>query len=216
MEAQMESLVNISQAATLLNVTTKTIYNYMEKGLINAEKWNGSWRIPKGNIIELYEKKYGTSLEVDFSESETSTIEIRRDEFARLNKAVGILESIQKERDALKMEAANLHTRVAELEASAASGWTEARKSKQELDVTVELNTEIQETFRKSQMEREFLSRQIAAIKAEKKQQDQKYEDLLRESESMKQDVKQTEKDLEDAHRDLANLGARYRRDAFL
>jgi chromosome segregation ATPase len=216
MPAQIEAMVNILQAAKLLKVTTKTIYNYLDKGLITAQKWNGSWRIPKRTLIEFYQKKYGILLESDIRENRASTLEIRREEFARLNKAVGILESIQIEKDALKSEVAILHTRVAELEASAASGWTEARKSKEELDDKSELNKKLQEASRNNQMECEILSRELTAIKTEKLRQEQKIEDVIRDSESLKNDLKLTQKDLEDAHTDLAKLKARYRRDAFL
>ena len=136
MPESSEITVNITQAAILLQVTTKTIYNYLEKGLVEAQKWNGSWRIPKKTIIEFYEKKYGKKIECLNSEFDPTGVMMTPQEFAKLNECVGRLEVIQNERDSLKNETRKLHTRIWELEASAASGWTEARKCKEELENT--------------------------------------------------------------------------------
>ena len=58
-EHGFDANLNIQQAATCLNVKDKTIKNYMDKGLLKAEKWNRSWRIHYKNILEIHYKEYG-------------------------------------------------------------------------------------------------------------------------------------------------------------
>ena len=48
----------ISEAAEILKVTDKTIRNYINKGFLKPEKWNGSWRISHTEISEIFWKKF--------------------------------------------------------------------------------------------------------------------------------------------------------------
>jgi chromosome segregation ATPase len=216
MTESTELTVNIPQAAKLLKVTTKTIYNYLEKGIVDAKKWNGSWRIAHGNVMELYKKKYGISLETTAGEVDSRFIEVRPNEFARLNESVGRLEVMKSENENLRSEAMKLHERVAELEASAASGWTEARKCKEELDNSNHTQGNLREEHRESLMEREILKRELASTNEAMCRQDIRIEELIRESESLKSKLTIKEMEFRDCHSDLVNLKDRYRRDAFL
>lgn len=51
----------IQEASKFLGVTTKTIYNYIKKGILKGNKWNGVWLIEKEIIIELKDKLNRTS-----------------------------------------------------------------------------------------------------------------------------------------------------------
>jgi chromosome segregation ATPase len=211
-----ELTVNIPQAAKMLKVTTKTIYNYLEKGIVDAQKWNGSWRISHQNIIELYKKKYGTSLERIEGEVDSKFIEVRPNEFARLNESVGRLEAIKSENENFRNEAMKLHERIGELEASAASGWTEARKCREDLNNSNQTRGILQEEHRESLMECEILKRELTSTNEAMCSQDMRIEELIRESESLKGKLTIKEMEFKDCHSDLVNLKDRYRRDAFL
>ena len=92
----------ILEAAKILQVTDKTIRNYINRGFLKPDKWNGSWRISYTEISGLFWKKFGKRLD--------------RDE------------------KALRTNIQELNERNAQLEGSAASGWTEARMLKEELE----------------------------------------------------------------------------------
>lgn len=56
----MESNKNISdgftikQSSEFLGLSTKTIYNYINKKLLDAHKWNGIWMVDNRSIMELH------------------------------------------------------------------------------------------------------------------------------------------------------------------
>ena len=136
----IEQTFNISQAAEILQVTDKTIRNYMNKGFIQAEKWNGAWRIDRGNLGELFSKKFGKQLK-DYPRSISAfqgEITISRDEYNRLQKESGKLETMELQLRDRNERLTELNERVIQLEASVASAWTEARKDKEDLNETNE------------------------------------------------------------------------------
>lgn len=54
----------IVQASKFLNVSTKTIHNYIKKGILRANKWNGMWFVEYGSIIEVNMKLNRNKIEL--------------------------------------------------------------------------------------------------------------------------------------------------------
>lgn len=119
--------VSIPQAAKVLKVTEKTVRNYIDRGLLGAEKWNGSWRIQKENLLEIYCKKYGNP-----GGSEGQFVRIPLQEYDRMQRRAGRLEAGEGRVEALKAELEVCRRKVIELESSSASGWTEVRTLREE------------------------------------------------------------------------------------
>ena len=128
--------LTIEQAANLLKVTTKTVRNYIDREYLKAGKWNGAWRIPKGNILEIYRKKYGKTLEPERLEGlrNESLVQLDRDDYDLLQQRVGKLDAVERTLAERTAEVKAMNERQAQLEASSASGWTEARKYKDDVE----------------------------------------------------------------------------------
>ena len=127
--------LTIDQAANLLKVTTKTVRNYIERDFLNARKWNGAWRIPKEDLLEIYRKKYGKKVESERLEGlqSQSLVQLQRDDYDLLQRRVGKLDAIERALAERTAELRALSERRTELEASSASGWTEARRYKDDI-----------------------------------------------------------------------------------
>lgn len=127
--------LTIDQAANLLKVTTKTVRNYIERDFLNARKWNGAWRIPKEDLLEIYRKKYGKKVEPERLEGlqSQSLVQLQRDDYDLLQRRVGKLDAIERALAERTAELRALSERRTELEASSASGWTEARRYKDDI-----------------------------------------------------------------------------------
>lgn len=127
--------LTIDQAANLLKVTTKTVRNYIERDYLNARKWNGAWRIPKEDLLEIYRKKYGKKVEPERLEGlqSQSLVQLQRDDYDLLQRRVGKLDAIERALAETTAELRALSERRTELEASSASGWTEARRYKDDI-----------------------------------------------------------------------------------
>ena len=127
--------LTIDQAANLLKVTTKTVRNYIERDYLNARKWNGAWRIPKEDLLEIYRKKYGKKVEPESLEGLQiqSLVQLQRDDYDRLQRRVGKLDAVERALAERTAELRALAERQTQLEASSASGWTEARKYKDDI-----------------------------------------------------------------------------------
>ena len=128
--------LTIEQAANLLKVTTKTVRNYIDREYLKAGKWNGAWRIPKENILEIYRKKYGKTLEPERLEGlrNESLVQLDRDDYDLLQQRVGKLDAVERTLAERTAEVKAMNERLAQLEASSASGWTEARKYKDDVE----------------------------------------------------------------------------------
>ena len=135
-QTKVERTFNISQAAEILQVTDKTIRNYMDKGFIRAEKWNGAWRINRKNMDEIFYKKFGKNLAYNQEPISTfqAEITISRDEYKRLQKESGKLETVELHLRDRNERLTEVNERVIQLEASVASAWTEARNYKEGLN----------------------------------------------------------------------------------
>lgn len=127
--------LTIDQAANLLKVTTKTVRNYIERDYLNARKWNGAWRIPKEDLLEIYRKKYGKKVESERLEGlqSQSLVQLQRDDYDLLQRRVGKLDAVERALAERTAELRALSERRTELEASSASGWTEARRYKDDI-----------------------------------------------------------------------------------
>lgn len=135
----MESC-GINEAAKILKVTDKTIRNYINRGFLKPEKWNGTWRISRDEIEELFRKKFGKKIrenQIDMSHN-SDQILIEKSEFEAQQRQLGKLAAIETVERELRAEIRSMNERNAQLEASSASGWTEARALKEELEKTRE------------------------------------------------------------------------------
>jgi len=156
----------ISQAAKYLKVTEKTIRNYIDRGLLAAEKWNGQWRMPDSAIMEIYEKKFGKNRSLKFSEMD-DFVRISQGEYAEQQKKLGQLEADEGLIVELKGEIKTLHERLIQLEASAASGWTEARNAKEDLKIARESLGKTVNQAHQAQEEIGWLRRELENVRKE-------------------------------------------------
>ena len=152
----------IPEAAKILKVTDKTIRNYINKGFLNPEKWNGSWRISKEEVEELFKKKFGKKMmenQIDISHN-SDQILVEKSEFEAQQQQLGKLAVIETVERELRAEIRNISERNAQLEASSASGWTEARALKEELEKTREELNMAEEREKKAEQDANWLLRQ--------------------------------------------------------
>lgn len=159
----------ISKSAKILKVTDKTIRNYIDKKILRAEKWNGSWRISEKNLLEIFEKKFGKRNPVElFREApENDSIRLSSKDFADLQKKIGQSEADFKYVQELKQDLKTIGERVIQLEASAASGWTEARTAKQDLSKTRDYLKAAQEHEIQNHEEINWLRREMDRLKSD-------------------------------------------------
>ncbi len=181
----------ISEAAKILKVTDKTIRNYINKGFFKPEKWNGTWRISRKEIEELFRKKFGKNLgenHIDVSYNPDQIL-VEKSEFEVQQQKLGKLAMIEIAERELRTEIRNLNERNAQLEASSASGWTEARALKEELERTREELHETKKRENQAQEDANWLRRQqkeveISAQKSAKtiqkmREENQRLSDML-------------------------------------
>ena len=157
----MESY-GIPEAAKILKVTDKTIRNYINKGFLKPEKWNGAWRISKYEIEELFRKKFGKKMrenQIDMSYN-SDQILIEKAEFETQQQQLGKLAAIETVERELRADIRSINERNAQLEASSASGWTEARALKEELEKTREELRIAKERENQAQEDANWLRRQ--------------------------------------------------------
>ena len=183
----------ILEAAKILKVTDKTIRNYINKGFFKPEKWNGTWRISRKEIEELFRKKFGKNLgenHIDVTYNPDQIL-VEKSEFEVQQQKLGKLAMIEIAERELRTEIRNLNERNAQLEASSASGWTEARALKEELERTRE---ELHETkkrenqaqedanwLRRQQKEVEISTQRSAKTIQKMREENQRLSDLLYE-----------------------------------
>ncbi len=181
----------ISEAAKILKVTDKTIRNYINKGFLNPEKWNGTWRISKEEIEELFRKKHGKKMmenQINMSHNPDQIL-VEKSEFEAQQQQLGKLAAIETVERELRAEIRSMNERNAQLEASSASGWTEARALKEELEKTREELNMAKEREKQVEQDVNWLRRQqkeveITAQKSAKtiqklREENQRLSDLL-------------------------------------
>ena len=153
---------SILEAAKILQVTDKTIRNYINRDFVKAEMWNGTWRIPHEDISELFRKKFGKPLDRNPAEThrEPNRILVEKSEFENQQQKVGKLAVIETREKELRAEIRNLNERNAQLEASSASGWTEARACQAELEKTREELRVARENEKRAQQDANWLRRE--------------------------------------------------------
>ena len=157
----MESY-GIIEAAKILKVTDKTIRNYINRGFLKPEKWNGTWRISRDDIEELFRKKFGKKIrenQIDMSYN-SNQILVEKAEFEAQQQQLGKLAAIEIVERELRAEIRSLNDRNAQLEASSASGWTEVRALKEELEKTREELNMAKEREKQVEQDANWLRRQ--------------------------------------------------------
>lgn len=129
----MSETLSISEVSDFLKITEKTVRNYIKRGFFKPEKWNGMWRISKDEVLEVYKKKNGNK-ELQDKTSVVSGFEMSKGEYLEqmidLGKLKAYGELLKEQKDEL-LKAAD---RIIQLEASSASGWTEARSAQNRCD----------------------------------------------------------------------------------
>ena len=137
--------VAIPEAANYLSVTTKTVRNYIGKGLLEARKWNGAWRIDPDSLETVAvlrrgrvagEGSRGTGAESAHAEPsgrDSDALEIGRAQGA-LQEAQGALQEARERLSELTAENRALHERIERLEAAASSEWAELRVRKEQAE----------------------------------------------------------------------------------
>ena len=153
---------SILEAAKILQVTDKTIRNYINRDFVKAEMWNGTWRIPHEDISELFRKKFGKPLDQNAVETrhEPNQILVEKSEFENQQQKLGKLAVLETREKELRAEIRNLNERNAQLEASSASGWTEARAFQAELEKTREELRVARENEKRAQQDANWLRRE--------------------------------------------------------
>ena len=196
--------LTIEQAAILLKVTPKTVRNYIEREYLKAGKWNGAWRIPKGNILEVYRKKYGKTLEPERLEGRwnESLVQIDRDDYDRLQQRVGKLEAIERALAERTAEIRALNERQAQLEASSASGWTEARKFKDDVEA-------MRESLRTAEKAREEAALSAHWLRRELKRLGEERDSLTEKNRALENSCEAFKEDLAGKNREIGRLNAK-------
>ena len=157
----MESY-GIVEAAKILKVTDKTIRNYINRGFLKPEKWNGTWQISRDEIEELFRKKFGKKMRenhIDMSHNPDQIL-VEKSEFEAQQQQLGKLAAIETVERELRAEIRSINERNAQLEASSASGWTEARALKEELEKTREELNMAKEREKQAEQNANWLRRQ--------------------------------------------------------
>ena len=157
----MESY-GIHEAAKILKVTDKTVRNYINRGFLKPEKWNGSWRISRNEIEELFRKKFGKNIkenQIEISYNPDQIL-VEKAEFEAQQQQLGKLAVIETVERDLRAEIRSLNEKNAQLEASSASGWTEARALKEELEKTREELNMAKEREKQVEQDANWLRRQ--------------------------------------------------------
>ncbi|MCY3683832.1 MAG: helix-turn-helix domain-containing protein [Gemmatimonadetes bacterium] len=152
----------ISEAAKILKVTDKTIRNYINRGFLKPEKWNGTWRISRDEVQEIFRKKFGKEMRenpIDISHNPDQIL-VEKSEFEAQQQQLGKLAAIETVERELRAEIRSINERNAQLEASSASGWTEARALKEELEKTREELNMVKEQEKKAEQDANWLRRQ--------------------------------------------------------
>lgn len=193
--------LSIEQAANLLKVTTKTVRNYIDREYLKAGKWNGAWRIPKGNILEIYRKKYGKILEPKRLEGlrNESLVQLDRDDYDRLQQRVGKLDAVERALAERTAEIKAMNERQAQLEASSASGWTEARKYKDDLEG-------MRESLRAAEKTREETAHSAHWLKEELKRLGEERNSLTEKNKVLENSCEAFKEDLAGKNREIGRL----------
>ncbi|MDE2887104.1 MAG: helix-turn-helix domain-containing protein [Gemmatimonadota bacterium] len=183
--------LTIEQAANLLKVTTKTVRNYIDRDYLTARKWNGAWRIPKGNILEIYRKKYGKTLERERLEGlrSESFIQLDRGDYDRLQQRIGKLDAVERTLAERTAEIKAMNERQAQLEGSSASGWTEARKYKDDVERMRENLRAAEKAREEAALSAHWLRKELGRLGEERKSLRDKNKVLENSCEAFKEDL---------------------------
>jgi hypothetical protein len=114
-----KNLLSIKEAGLFLRCSTKTVYNYLQKGLLEAKKVNGKWAIPVEYLENLSKKEFGKSLEPSetlFEALRQGNILIERGAYEEMLKEIGRLRATEALLVEYKKTNEELLHRVAELE----------------------------------------------------------------------------------------------------
>jgi len=158
---------SIPEAAKILKVTDKTIRNYIDRGFLKPEKWNGSWRISKNEISELFWKKFGNHLdsESDKKANAINQIVLAKSDYEDQQRQLGRLSALEQNERDLKGVNRDLVEKNAQLEASSASGWTQSRALQEELERLREELAIAKESERKALQDSEWLRRELEEVR---------------------------------------------------
>ena len=193
--------LTIEQAANLLKVTTKTVRNYIDREYLKAGKWNGAWRIPKGNILEIYRKKYGKTLEPERLEGlrNESLVQLDRDDYDLLQRRIGKLEAVERTLAERTAEVKAMNERQAQLEASSASGWTEARKYKDDVE-------DMRESLRTAEKAREEEALSAHWLRKELNRLGEEQHSLIEKNKVLENSCEAFKEDLAGKNREIGRL----------
>ena len=177
----------IIEAAKILKVTDKTIRNYINRGFLNPEKWNGTWRISRDEVQELFRKKFGKKMmenPIDISHNPDQIL-VEKSEFEAQQQQLGKLAAIEIAERELRAEIRSMNERNAQLEASSASGWTEARALKEELEKTREELNMAKEREKKAEQDANWLRRQQKEVEITAQKSDETIQKLREENQRL-------------------------------
>ncbi len=211
-DVQLQHLT-IDQAAHLLKVTTKTVRNYIDREFLKAQKWNGAWRIPKENIMEIYRKKYGKIIESERLERLESEplVQLHRDDYDRLQQRVGKLDAVERTLAERTAEFRALSERQAQLEASSASGWTEARKYKDDVEGLRENLHSADKAREEAALTAHWLRKEMNRLGEERNRLREKNRMLDNICETFKEDVAAKNREIGRLKTELTMLQEKYR-----
>ena len=214
MSAQFEHLLNIPQAASALKVTTKTVRNYIDRGLLPAEKWNGAWKIRERDVVELYWKKYSKHME-GTEPQETRAEEgtrVPKEQWEELQRRSGRLEAAETLIKDQRAEIRQALERAAQLEASAASAWTESRNLREQVELLRARVGELESAIEKISAEKAGLSLELDRTRRDSETVQGRLEALETTVEDLVEELGTKAGELETAGSKLIDLERRYQR----
>jgi len=193
----MSGTVSILDASKILGVTEKTVRNYIKRGFLTPEKWNGMWQIPEHEVMEICKKKNGKK-DQDSTQFQAQEIGVSKSELSQYLLRAGKLEAFEtlvlQQRDEIKQ----LSERIIQLEASSASGWSEAR-------LTQENNESMKKELEARRETEQQLKEELGWLRREK----QKIQEGYLEFQERERLLRCKIKDLEDQLYHFAVLGSR-------
>jgi chromosome segregation ATPase len=184
----MPRTMSISEAAGVLQVTEKTIRNYIKRGFLLPDKWNGMWQIPEDQIVEIHGKKNGKSNDLS-AVQQSDEIGVSKSEFSQHMQRAGKLEAFEALIEHQRVEISKMSDRIIQLESSSSAGWSEARSAQQQRD---ELKTAL-DKFRE---ENQQLREEVNWLRREKSNLEQGSETSEKTKTSLLRKVKELEDQL--------------------
>ena len=143
-------------------------------------------------------------------------ISVSQEEYDSFQQRAGRLEYAEIQVKELRAELKILNERLGQLESSSASGWTEARKNKEDLDRLRDELKDARKSEKQALLETDWLRRELDRMRQIEKEQTEGLQTLHEQNREYAQNLKTCQEEIDRCHKEMKSLQAKYRRDSFL